>query len=95
MLGRNVEAGVGEADLVCLAPDRRTIVIVEVKTRRGGAGFAPETAIGAAKRRKLEQVARALIKRKRWQDRPVRIEAVAVEWPERGRPIVRRFRVEP
>lgn len=94
VLGRNVHVGVGEADIVCLAPDRRTIVIVEVKTRRARgdeAGFAPEVAVGAAKRRKLEQVAQALIKKKNWTDRPVRIEAVAVEWPSRGRPHVQRF----
>lgn len=98
ILGRNVHVGVGEADLVCLAPDRRTIVIVEVKTRRARAeaeGFAPEVAIGAAKRRKLEQVARAMITKKGWRDRPVRLEAAAVEWPERGRPRLRRYSIDP
>ena len=91
VLGRNVRVGVGEADIVCLAPDRRTIVIVEVKTRRvkEPRGFAPEVAVNAAKRRKLEQVAQALIRKKNWTDRPVRIEAVAVAWPDRGRPRVR------
>ena len=33
VIGRNVHVGVGEADIVCVAPDRRTIVIVEVKAR--------------------------------------------------------------
>jgi len=91
VLGRNVRVSVGEADLVCEAPDKRTIVIVEVKTRRADVAetFAPETAVNPAKARKLLQVAQSLIKRNGWADRPVRIDVVGVVWPERGRPSVR------
>ena len=91
VLGRNVRVNVGEADLVCEAPDERTIVIVEVKTRRADVAktFAPETAVNPAKARKLIQVAQSLIKQNAWHDRPVRIDVVGVVWPERGRPDVR------
>ena len=94
VLQRNCHVGVGEADLVCLAPDRRTIVTVEVKTRRvrtggGGDGFAPEVAVGRAKERKLRQVAGVVARRHGWTDRPLRIDVVAIEWPPRGRPRVR------
>lgn len=34
VVARNLHVPAGEADLVCLAPDRATLVIVEVKTRR-------------------------------------------------------------
>ena len=92
VLARNVHVGVGEADIVCLAPDKETIVIVEVKTRRvrdGTAGFGPEVAVGSAKSRKLVQVAQAAMKKHAWQGRPVRIDVVAVSYPARGRPSVR------
>ena len=99
VLGRNVRVRIGEADLVCLAPDRRTIVIVEVKTRRMSATGAPtpppEVNVHARKRAKLVAVTRYLAKANGWHDRPVRIDVVAVEWPARGargtsrRPVLR------
>lgn len=84
VLARNAVCRVGEADLVCEAPDGRTIVIVEVKTRRPGrgrSGLRPETAVGARKRRKLLAVARYLARANGWEGRPLRIDVVAVEWP--------------
>ncbi len=105
VLARNVRVRVGEADLVCLDRDRRTIVIVEVKARRrGSAGhpasdsIAPEAAITAHKQRKLREITRSLVKLNRWDDRPVRIDVVAIEWPadatgkgRRGRPTIRHY----
>jgi len=89
VLGRNIRLTVGEADLVCLAPDRRTIVVVEVKARRRGTGRSllgetvpPEASVHSQKRRTLSAVARALARANGWQDRPVRIDVVAVEWPQ-------------
>lgn len=89
ILGRNVRTRVGEADLVCEAPDRATVVIVEVKTRgrREGqalasATVAPEASITSHKRRKLRDVTRALRRANGWFNRPVRIDVVAVEWNE-------------
>jgi Holliday junction resolvase-like predicted endonuclease len=91
VLGRNVRVRVGEADLVCLAPDRSTIVVVEVKTRRRGAErsvlgelMPPEASVHQHKRGKLIAVARSLARANHWEDRPVRIDVVAVEWPDRG-----------
>ena len=59
----------GEADLVCLAPDRRTIVVVEVKTRvvvqgRDAPMYAPEVNVDHRKRLKLAQVTRSLVRRR-------------------------------
>lgn len=88
VLASNVRVRRGEADLVCEAPDRRTLVIVEVKARRRRPGetkrVAPEASITARKRRKLLFVARKLARLNGWTHRPVRIDAVAVEWPEEG-----------
>jgi putative endonuclease len=97
VLGRNVRMAVGEADLLCIAPDRRTIVVVEVKTRLRGSSrsllgeiVAPEASVHAHKRRKLRAVARAIVCANGWSGRPCRIDVVAVEWPAAGgRPVLR------
>lgn len=86
----------GEADLVCLAPDRTTVVIVEVKTRLLKPdefdAVPPEANITFHKRATLAKIARHLIRTNGWQERPVRIDVVAVEWPIAG---VRWFRLPP
>jgi Holliday junction resolvase-like predicted endonuclease len=83
----------GEADLVCLSPDRSTLVIVEVKARRidGAAAdhYPPEAAITIRKRRKLLHVAAATASRLNWGDRSLRIDVVAVEMPVAGKPSIR------
>ena len=91
ILGRNVRVKIGEADIVCEAPDRRTIVIVEVKTRLRGAGksaksesMSPEFSVHHRKRKKLAAIARVLIRANGWADRPVRIDVIAVDWPASG-----------
>jgi len=85
VLARNLRTPVGEADLVCLAPDRRTLVVVEVKTRVGADAPAPEDSITAHKRRKLVQVARSIADRRGVRGAPIRIDVVAVELDARGR----------
>lgn len=96
ILGANVRTPVGEADLVALDPDGRTVVIVEVKCRArapGDAeGFRPEAAITAHKRAKLVQVARSLGKRRRYAGRPMRIDVVTVVWSERADHELRHYR---
>lgn len=97
ILGRNLHVPMGEADLLCVAPDRRTIVLVEVKTRLasagGGSAFVappPEAAVHAEKRDKLRRILRHLVAANRWHDRPCRIDVVAIDWPaDGGRPEVR------
>lgn len=97
VIGRNVRMAAGEADLVCIAPDRRTVVIVEVKTRLRGSNRSvlgevvpPEASVHSAKQRKLHAVARAILAANGWRDRPCRIDVVAVEWPAAGgRPVIR------
>ncbi len=82
ILGRNVRVAPGEADLVALDPDRLTIVIVEVKTRLlSGDHPPPEASITAHKRRKLHAVAQAVVRRGKWQSRPIRIDVIAIDWP--------------
>lgn len=91
ILGRNVRTGIGEADIVCLAPDRETLVIVEVKTREANRGGQPEpeASVGAAKRRKLRQVAGLIAKKPGLENRPVRIDVIGIDVPRRGSPEIR------
>lgn len=88
VLARNARVPMGEADLVCLAPDRTTVVIVEVKTRLLKPdefdAVPPEANITSHKRAKLAKIARHLIRTNGWHERPVRIDVVAVEWPAAG-----------
>lgn len=94
VLARNVRVRFGEADLLCLAPDRHTVVVVEVKSRRvDDAGtrpyLPPEASVTKEKRRKLRAVLMHLARANRWHDRPLRVDAVAVELPPRGKPVIR------
>jgi len=93
IVARNLRIGPGEADLVAVAPDRRTVVVVEVKTRLMGAGHPePERSITARKRATLVGVARAVVARGGWRDRPIRIDVVAIDWPAgRGEPALRHY----
>lgn len=93
ILERNARTPIGEVDIIALAPDKRTIVLVEVKARRIGPRERPrpEAAVGANKQRKLLTLAGDLARRRGWQDRPIRIDIVAVDVPERGGPVVRHY----
>lgn len=94
VLGRNLRTDVGEVDLLCLDPDRRTVVVVEVKTRSLAEGEAelflpPEASITARKRRTLQKLLHTLAAANGWTDRPMRIDVVAIEWPQGSEPKVR------
>lgn len=83
VLGRNVRTTGGEADLVMLAPDRRTIVLVEVKSRVGGT-IDPQRAINRDKKARLVRTLKALRRARGWDDRPGRIDVVTVWWTREG-----------
>lgn len=92
ILGRNLRVPMGEADILCRAPDRRTIVLVEVKARRVHADKflpAPEQSVHAFKQSKLTSILKHLARANKWSGRPLRIDVVAVEYPHHGRPIIR------
>lgn len=95
VIDRNVATASGEADLVCRAPDGKTIVIVEVKARvvsQEAGVFRPERAVDRQKIRRLGSVARLLRAANGWKDRPVRVDVVAIERidEEKGQRVVTR-----
>lgn len=90
IIGVNLKVPIGEADILCTAPapNTRTVVLVEVKSRRlgddGSGPFkAPEASITQHKREKLQAILRHLDHANNWSatGRPTRIDTIAIEWP--------------
>jgi putative endonuclease len=76
IIGRNVKLVCGEVDI--LAQDKKSIVIVEVKSVTGtGFGSAQEL-VRFKKQNKLKQLARAL--EQKYPGRTIRIDVVGVEF---------------
>lgn len=93
VIARNVRGSAGEIDVVALAPDRRMVVFVEVKTRAlvegVGEPVRPEVNVTQDKREKLVRLAREFARKRGWEERPLRIDIVTVQVPRRGAVVVR------
>ena len=81
ILARGARVRCGEIDLI--AVDGRTLVFVEVKTRRHG---RPSEAITLEKQRRLTVAAHRFARRHGLLDNPGRFDVVAVTWPEDDQP---------
>jgi putative endonuclease len=91
IVGRGVRTRLGEIDLV--AVDGRTVVFVEVKTRRSDQQGHPSEAVDLAKQRRLTRLATAYLKRRCLLHCAARFDIVAVTWPQGcGRPRIEHFR---
>ncbi len=94
VIARNVRSSLGELDLVAMAPDRNTVVFVEVKTRAIKPQVSsppPEAAVNARKRRKLLVLSQQYAHRQGWERRPLRIDVIAIDWPATGKPALRHY----
>ena len=91
ILHRNLSIGRDEADLVVVDPTGRSLVIVEVKTRSSEAP-PPEAGLTRRKQVHLERFAARLQCRREYRDLPVRIDAIAIVWPDGGTPEVRHYK---
>ena len=92
VLARNLRNRFGEIDLLAEAPDRRTIVLVEVKTSESDTthtGPRPEERVNRVKQRKLMALAAQAARQYGLTDRPIRFDVVGVDLPPRGKPCVR------
>ncbi|PIS07994.1 YraN family protein [Candidatus Berkelbacteria bacterium CG10_big_fil_rev_8_21_14_0_10_43_13] len=76
ILDRNINFPFGEIDI--LAEQRKTIVIVEVKTVRGGGFGQAVDLVRYAKQNKLKLLARAISQK--YPSRAIRIDVVGVDW---------------
>ncbi|CAN5836840.1 YraN family protein [soil metagenome] len=98
-LGANLRVPMGEADLVCVAPCRRRVVLVEVKARRLGAVITPEqrtaeAAVNEAKRTTLRHILIHLARHNRWKKSATRIDIVAVDFDAQDRVIEVRHHID-
>ena len=89
VLARSHRLRAGELDLVML--DGRTIVFVEVKTRRSQQAGHPAEAVDAKKQRRLTRLAVTFMKRHGLLEYPGRFDVVGITWPEGGRPQIDHF----
>ncbi len=69
----------GEIDIV--AVDGRTVVFVEVKTRRSETGPRPALAVDEHRRQRMTRAATAFLKSHGLLDYPARFDIVEVIWP--------------
>lgn len=90
IIDRRARGGLGEIDLV--AVDGRTVVFVEVKSRRSHACGHPAEAVTPTKQRRLTRLALAWLKRHDLLDHAARFDVVAITWPKGERPVIEHFR---
>jgi putative endonuclease len=76
VLERNYVTPLGEIDLI--ARQGKTVVIVEVKTRKSTRFGSPQEAVSAAKQDKLRRLADYYLKEKRLNGATVRFDVVAI-----------------
>ena len=79
IIARGVRSRLGELDLV--AVDGRTVVFVEVKTRRTTDAGHPTEAIDADKQRRMTRAAVAYLKAHGLLEHRARFDVVSVLWP--------------
>jgi putative endonuclease len=75
IINRNLRFKVGEIDI--LAQDNKTIVIVEVKTKRFVHQGLPEEQVDYFKKKKLRLLGRAISQQ--YLDQPIRIDVIAID----------------
>lgn len=79
IVARHDRGRLGELDLV--AVDGRTVVFVEVKTRRDDEAGSPAEAVDERKQAKLTRLALAYLKRHGLLEYSARFDVVAITWP--------------
>ena len=77
ILARNINTGPAEIDLV--ARHRREVVFIEVRSRWSDSDARPEETVNRTKQQRLIRGAQAFLKSRRWEDRPVRFDVVAID----------------
>jgi putative endonuclease len=83
IVGRSERGPMGELDLA--AVDGRTVVFVEVKTRRSHDAGHPAEAVGPEKQARLTRLALAYLKRHELLDCSARFDVLAITWPQNAR----------
>jgi len=90
VIGRNLRNRFGEIDMVALAPDKKTVVIVEVKTAEAP-NARPELRVDLKKQKRLTTLAAQVVRRYKLQNKPIRFDVVAVNLIKDGEPVIRHY----
>ena len=91
ILARSLDSPLGELDII--AVDGRTVVFVEVKTRRSNDAGRPSEAIDQRKEQRMTQAALAYLKSNRLLEYSARFDVVAITWPDDARtPTIEHFK---
>ena len=90
VLARNWRCPTGELDIV--ARDGASLVICEVKTRRGSAFGSPAEAVGPRKLRRLRELALRWLDEQQIHVPDIRFDVIAIVQPPSGRPVVEHLR---
>jgi len=90
VIAENLRNRFGEIDIVAMAPDKRTVVIVEVKSAQN-AGTLPELRVDQKKQKRLTALAAQFVRRYKLQDCPVRFDVVGVSLPTDADPEIRHY----
>ncbi len=81
ILARNWRCRYGEIDII--ARDDQTLVVVEVKTRRGAQAGPPEEGVDGRKQAQLCRLAQYYVEQVNWEEE-VRLDIVAVAFSSQG-----------
>lgn len=79
IVARGQRGDLGELDLI--AVDGRTIVFVEVKTRRTEGGGFPAEAVDLEKQRRMTRLALSYLKRHDLLEYSCRFDVIGITWP--------------
>lgn len=91
IVAQSERGGLGEIDLITV--DGRTIVFVEVKTRRSNRRGAPSDAVDLDKQARITRLALGWLKRHDLLEQSVRFDVVSMVWPAgEKRPAIEHFR---
>ncbi|MFV1964419.1 MAG: YraN family protein [Pirellulaceae bacterium] len=91
LVARSHRDRIGELDLIVV--DGRTVVFVEVKTRRSKEPDHPAEAVDQDKQRRLTRLAPSYLKRHDLLEYSARFDVVAIIWPEGARrPAIEHFK---
>ncbi|HEX3727429.1 MAG TPA: YraN family protein [Pirellulales bacterium] len=91
IVGRRQRGRLGELDLV--AVDGRTVVFIEVKTRRSHHAGHPAEAVGPDKQKRLTRLALAYLKRHDLLEHRARFDVLGITWPDdAAKPTIEHFK---
>ena len=84
ILAANLYEVVGEIDLLALDPDRRTLVVVEVRSVTGPDPQAAADTVSLPKQKRLVAATVKFLGRRRLLGHPLRFDVLALAWPAGG-----------